>query len=308
MNEAADQGRLDLTGTRVAVLGTGTMGSAVVHRLLGAGATVHIWNRSPGPARDLAALGAQVHINPREAVNGAPVVVTMLPTGDAAREVMVGRGAIEAMAPGAVWAQMGTIGMAATAVLGAAVAVRRPDVRFVDAPVSGSRAPAEAGELLVLGSGPESAKDVVLPVLSALGRRTLWLGAAGAGTRMKLVMNTWLAFEVEAAAEAAALADHLGIGADVLADALTESPLVSRLAASKLLKIQDGDDQPDFSLGWALKDLELAESVAAPGGLPVATAIAQRWRGLADSGAAGLDVSAARLGLSDRGGLSLSSK
>jgi 3-hydroxyisobutyrate dehydrogenase len=132
-----------------------------------------------------------------------------------------------------------------------------------------------------------------------LGRRTLWLGPAGAGTRMKLVLNTWLAFEVEGAAEAAALADHLGIGSGVLVDALSDSPLVSPLAATKLRKIQASDDQPDFALGWALKDLELAESAAAPGGIPVASAISRRWRDLADQGAAGLDVSAARLGLSD---------
>jgi 3-hydroxyisobutyrate dehydrogenase len=194
---------------------------------------------------------------------------------------------------------MGTIGIDATTALGVVVSDRRPDVRFVDAPVSGSRAPAEAGELLVLGSGPESAKQVVLPILSALGRRTLWLGPAGAGTRMKLVMNTWLAFEVEAAAEAMALAKHLGIESGVLADALSGSPLVSPIAQTKLRKIQTMDDRPDFALGLALKDLELAETAAGPAGIPVAEAIARRWRLLADQGAAGLDVSAARLGLFD---------
>jgi 3-hydroxyisobutyrate dehydrogenase len=191
---------------------------------------------------------------------------------------------------------MGTIGVDATTALDTAVTAMRPDVRFVDAPVSGSRAPAEAGELLILGSGPESAREVVLPILAALGRRTLWLGPAGGGTRMKLVMNTWLAFEVEAAAESSALATRLGIESGILADALSGSPLVSQLAATKLRKIQTADDQPDFSLGWALKDLELAES-AAPGGIPVAAAISRRWRQLAEHGAAGLDVSAARLGL-----------
>jgi 3-hydroxyisobutyrate dehydrogenase len=299
MNQYADHPTPHLSGTRVTVIGTGTMGTAVVHRLLAAGATVNVWNRSPGPARELAALGAQVHAGPRAAVNGAAVVLSLLPTGDITRSVMLGRGVITALAPGAVWAQMGTIGIDATTALNASVTARRPDVRFVDAPVSGSRAPAEAGELLVLGSGPESAKPVVLPILSALGRRTLWLGPAGAGTRMKLVMNTWLAFEVEAAAEASALADHLGIESGVLADALSGSPLVSPLAASKLRKIQTADDHPDFSLGWALKDLELAESAAAAGGIPVAGAISRRWRVLADHGAAGLDVSAARLGLFD---------
>lgn len=289
----------DLSGTRVAVIGTGTMGTAMARRLLLAGATVDVWNRSPEPAKELGELGARVHDEPHQAVAGALVVLTLLPTGDVVRDVMIESGVIDAMAPGAVWAQMGTIGTDATATLVTAVTARRPDVHFVDAPVSGSRAPAEAGQLVVLASGPEVARDVVGPIFSVLGRRTLWLGPAGAGTRMKLVLNTWLAFEVEAAAEAAALASHLGIAGGVLSDALSGSPLVSPFAAAKLAKIQADDDRPDFSLGWALKDLELAETAAGPDCVPVAGAIARRWRDLADRGFADLDVSAARLGLGE---------
>lgn len=295
--EAEDHAEKNLTGTRVAVIGVGTMGAAVARRLLAAGAAVDVWNRSLEPTHALAGLGARVHADPLAAVEGTPVVLTLLPTGEVVRDVMVERGIVDAMEPGAVWAQMGTIGIDATASLGAAVAARRPDLHFVDAPVSGSRGPAESGQLVVLASGPEAARTVVDPVFSVLGRRTIWLGRAGAGTRMKLVLNTWLAFEVEAAAEALALATHLGIESEVLSDVLDGSPLVSPLAAAKLAKMRAADDQPDFSLGWALKDLELAETAGGPGGVPVAQAIARRWRVLADRGVAGLDVSVARLGL-----------
>jgi len=284
---------------RIAVIGLGTMGAAMAHRLLSAGATVHVWNRSPEPARALGELGAQVHDDPRDAVAAATVVLTMLPTADAVRDVMVGCGVVDAIRSGAVWAQMGTIGVEATTALDAEVAARRPDVFFVDAPVSGSRAPAEAGELQVLASGPDAARTIVGPIFSVLGRRTLWLGPAGAGTRMKLVLNTWLAFEVEAAAEVSALAAHLGIRNDMLTDTITGSPLVSPFAAAKLAKIEAGDDQPDFSLAWAFKDLELAETAAGPRPLPIAGAVADRWRALVDRGLGGLDVSAARLGLTD---------
>jgi 3-hydroxyisobutyrate dehydrogenase len=299
MKVDAEEMAPDMNGTRIAVIGTGTMGTAMARRLLAAGATVDVWNRSPQPAKELGELGARVHDEPHQAVSGAPVVLTMLPTGDVVRDVMVERGVVDAMAPGAVWAQMGTIGTDATAALDAAVTARRPDVHFVDAPVSGSRAPAEAGQLVVLASGPEVARDIVGPIFSVLGHRTLWLGPAGAGTRMKLVLNTWLAFEVEAAAEAAALAAHLGIASGVLSDALSGSPLVSSFAAAKLAKIQAEDDRPDFSLGWALKDLELAETAAGADCVPVAGSIARRWRDLADRGFAGLDVSAARFGLGE---------
>lgn len=281
------------------MIGTGTMGAAMVRRLLSAGATVDVWNRSPQPARQLGALGAQVHDRPHQAVAGVPVVLTMLPTAKVVQEVMDQGGVVDAMGPGAVWAQMATIGIDATASLDAMVAARRPYVRFVDAPVSGSRGPAEAGQLVVLASGPDVARPIVSPVFSVLGRRTLWLGPAGAGSRMKLALNTWLAFEVEAAAEVSALATHLGIPSAVLADAIAGSPLVSPFAAAKLAKMRAADDQPDFSLGWALKDLELAQAAALPGMVPVAGAIARRWRDLVDRGFAGLDVSAARLGLGE---------
>lgn len=111
------------------------------------------------------------------------------------------------------------------------------------------------------------------------------------------MLNTWLAFEVEAAAEAAALAEQLGIDGDVLSDALAGSPLISPFAAAKLTKMQAEDDRPDFSLGWALKDLELTASTEGSGPLPVAAAIVRRWRRLAGDGLADRDVSAARIDL-----------
>jgi 3-hydroxyisobutyrate dehydrogenase len=170
-------------------------------------------------------------------------------------------------------------------------------VYFVDAPVSGSRAPAESGQLLILASGSNEAIATVDPVFDVIGRRTLWLGPAGMGSRIKLVLNTWLAFEVEAAAEAAALATHLGIAPSSLADALDANPLTSPLATAKLAKMQSGDDRPDFSLEWALKDLELMHTSVGAGIAPIAIAIAARWQGLVDQGFGGLDVSVARLGL-----------
>lgn len=185
----------------------------------------------------------------------ASVVLTLLPTADVVTEVMMGAGVIDAMSPGEVWAQMGTIGIEEVRQLGEEVQARRPDVLFVDAPVSGSRAPAESGELVILASGPDSSRALVDPVFDALGRRTLWLGPAGAGSRMKLVLNTWLAFEVEAAAEALALARHWQVPDEALSGAVRGSSLVSPYAASKLAKMQVGDDSPDFALELALKDL-----------------------------------------------------
>ena len=286
-----------MTKSTVAVIGTGVMGSAMAGRLLDDGHTVRVWNRSPEPLKVLGEAGAVLASDPHDAVTGASVVISMLPTAHVADEVMVQGGVLAAIGSGAVWAQMGTIGVDATLRFDEAVRDERPDVLFVDAPVSGSKVPAERGELLVLASGPTGAPAIVDPVFEVVGRRTVWLGPAGMGSRMKLVLNTWLAFEIEAAAEINALAGSFGIDQEALADTIAGSPLVSTFAATKLAKMQARDDSTEFSLGWALKDLDLVADAAPGGAAPIARAIADRWRGVVADGAGGLDVSAARRGL-----------
>jgi 3-hydroxyisobutyrate dehydrogenase len=284
---------------KVALLGTGAMGYGMAQRLLDSGFAVDVWNRTAAPAARLAERGATVHAESYDAVSAAQVIVTMLPTGDAVTEVMLGQGALKALPHGATWAQMGTIGLEATERLVSEVDRRRPDIVFVDAPVSGSKEPARTGQLLILASGPDQARSILAPVFGALGRRTLWLGSAGAGTRLKLVLNTWLAFEIEAVAEAGALAARLGLPQESLMAAVTGGPLASGVALTKLAKMANGDDSADFSLEWALKDLDLAAAVTGSTTAPVAATIADRWRRLVGQGFGGLDVSAARHGLQD---------
>jgi 3-hydroxyisobutyrate dehydrogenase len=284
---------------RIALLGLGTMGYGMAQRLLDSGFAVDVWNRTAEPAGQLAEYGATAHATPREAVSAADVVLTMLPTDDALTEVMLEQGALDALRHDTTWAQMGTVGLEATERLAADVCRRRPDIAFVDAPVSGSKEPARTGRLLILASGPDEAQSILSPVFGALGTRTLWLGSAGAGTRMKLVLNTWLAFEIEAAAEAGALAARLGVPHDSLKAAVTGGPLASGVALTKLAKMANGDDSTDFSLEWALKDLDLAAAATGSATAPVAATIADRWRHLVGQGFGRLDVSAARHGLQE---------
>jgi 3-hydroxyisobutyrate dehydrogenase len=192
---------------------------------------------------------------------------------------------------------MGTIGVEATENLASESARRRPDVDFVDAPVSGSREPARSGRLLILATGPDAQHDAADAVFSALGQRTIWLGPAGTGSRLKLVLNAWLAFEIEAAAEASALAQRLGVPPAVLADAVGGGPLASTTALAKMTKMSSGDYSPDFPLEWALKDLNLALAASGAQTTPIVQAIAERWRGLVANGDGRLDISAARLEL-----------
>jgi 3-hydroxyisobutyrate dehydrogenase len=273
------------------------MGAGMAQRMLDLGFPVDVWNRTPAPTVALAERGATVRATAIEAVARAEVAVTMLPNGDAVSDVMLREGTLEALPPNATWAQMGTIGVEATERMAAEVARRRPDVVFVDAPVSGSRQPARNGRLLILASGPAPSHDAVDALFAALGQRTLWVGAAGTASRLKLVLNAWLAFEIEAAAEVSALAERLGVPFTVLTDAVIGGPLASAAALTKLAKMEAGDYTADFSLQWALKDLDLALAASGAETTPVVMAIAERWRRLVGQGDGHLDISAARLGL-----------
>ena len=282
---------------RVAVLGLGTMGAGMARNLLRAGMQVDVWNRTPERAAALADAGAVAHADPADAVAHTGVVITILSEAAATRSVAVDAGMLAAMAPGAVWAQMGTVGVAATEEFAGLVAAQRPDVLFVDAPVSGTRAPAEAGELLVLASGPERAKALVEPAFGAVGWATRWLGEAGAASRLKLVWNTWLMFLIEGAAEVMALADAVGVDRSEVLDLVGTGRMGTPVAGGKAQKMHSGDDSPDFALELAVKDLTLALDAAPGRSLDVLAALRDRWQRLVDQGLGGLDLSAARHGL-----------
>ena len=283
--------------TRVAVIGAGTMGAAMATRLLNAHLDVAVWSRKPESTRSLVDLGASSHADVRDVVANVGVVLTMLPTAEITVEMMFNSRGLEGMQPDAIWVQMATIGTNATESIANLVRVRRPDVTFIDAPVSGSRGPAESGQLVILASGERTRVPVLENVFDVLGKKTLWLGPVGSGSRMKLILNTWLAFQIEGAAEAASLATRWNMDSSTLLEALHDSPLVSPYALAKLERIIDRDFRPDFSLDLALKDLELVGANAPDEAAPIAAAIALRWRHLVEIGASGLDVSAAGLGL-----------
>jgi 3-hydroxyisobutyrate dehydrogenase len=286
---------------KVTVLGMGTMGSAIAANLCRAGFTTTVWDRTPARTAPLEALGASVAARPDDAVANAHIVITMLSDANAVLSVLDQQKTLDAFSPDAVWLQMGTIGLRGTDRLIALTAARRPDVAFVDAPVAGSRQPAEKGELLILASGPPRLEDALQPVLDTIGRRTIWLGEAGRGTRLKLVLNSWLAFLMEGLAETMTLADELGIAHDELLDALEAGPLAAPAAIAKLHKIDAHDYEHEFALAWALKDVDLALASAANPS-PALAAIAEQWRRAVAEGYGPLDVSAARLALGRRDG------
>jgi 3-hydroxyisobutyrate dehydrogenase len=242
----------------VAFLGAGgTMGRPMARNIARAGLEVRAWNRSPEKARPLADDGVHIAGDPRDAVEGADVVMTMLADADAVLDVM--GGAVGAMRYGAVWLQTSTIGEAG--IEACADLANGHGIELVDAPVLGTKAPAEQGELVVLGSGPEGLREELRPIFDAIAQRTMWVGDAGAGTRLKVVVNSWIVTVVEGGAETIALAEGMGVEPALMFDALEGGALDLPYLRMKGEAIEKREFDPSFSLRLAAKDAGLvAES------------------------------------------------
>jgi 3-hydroxyisobutyrate dehydrogenase len=247
--------------TTIAVLGTGTMGAPMARNLAAAGLTVRAWNRSRDKAELLARDGIIIADSPAEAAAGADVLITMLFDVAAVREVALA--ALQALPKEAIWLQMSTVGSAGTRELAALAELH--GVTFVDAPVLGTRAPAENGTLVVLASGDPAVRGRCAPVFEAVGSRTLWVDGGAGASGLKLVVNSWVAALIEAIAEAVVLAEASGLDATQFLEAIKGSPTDSGYAQVKGSAMLARDFTTSFSLSGALKDtgliLELADEV-----------------------------------------------
>jgi 3-hydroxyisobutyrate dehydrogenase len=281
---------LEETHEPVAVLGIGAMGHGMAASALRAGIPTIVWNRRSEATLDLAGLGAQVAETAADAARRAQIVVTMVTDTDAVISIARDQGMLAALALGAIWVQMSTIGVEGIERVAAMVGAERPDVMLLDAPVSGSKDPAEQGQLTIFASGPDDARSRVAGLFDALGQRTIWVGAVGAGTRLKLVNNTWLAFTAEGVATSVALARRLGLATETVADALRGGPLVSPWQAAKLQRIANDDFSAQFALSLALKDVHLALQAAGDDTFATLARLADEWQQVVDQGLGGYDL------------------
>ncbi|MFF8478363.1 NAD(P)-dependent oxidoreductase [Streptomyces sp. NPDC015414] len=279
----------------VAVLGTGIMGAAMARNIARAGLGVRAWNRTREKAEPLAADGIRVTGTPAEAVEGADVVLTMLYDGNTALDVM--REAAPALRSGAVWAQCTTAGTGLVADLAGFAAEH--GLVFYDAPVLGTRQPAEAGQLTVLAAGPEEGRETLAPVFGAVGVRTVWTGddgATGSASRLKLVANSWVLAVTAAAGEALALAKALDVDPQEFFGLIEGGPLDMGYLRAKSDLVLDGKLTPaSFAVGTAEKDARLIVEAGERGGvrLDVAAAAAERFARAAAQGHADEDMAAA---------------
>ncbi|MFD0541358.1 NAD(P)-binding domain-containing protein [Actinomadura luteofluorescens] len=245
--------------TRIAFLGLGRMGVPMARRLAAAGHDLTVWNRTPSRAAPLAEAGAAVRGTPAEAARDRELVVTMLTDAAAVEAVLFGPdGAAAALPPGALVADMSTIGPAAVH----RVRSRLPEgIGYVDAPVSGSLPQAEAGELVILAGAEPDDLARCAGALAVLGE-VRHVGPPGSGASLKLVVNSALVGNFAVLGEALALADRLGVDPGLALDALGRtSPQARRL------KEHTGGDAPRFTLALAAKDLGLALDGSPPAGV-----------------------------------------
>jgi len=278
---------------RVAVLGTGTMGAPMARNLRHAGFGVRVWNRTMAKAAALAADGARPASDPAAAARGAEVLITMLADGATVEDAMTGpEGALLKLRSNAIWIQMSTVGVEWTDRL--ADLAEGHGVAFLDAPVSGSSAPAERGELEILAAGALEVRPRVQPIFDVLGRRTVWLDRVGDGSRLKLALNNWLAVLVEAMSEALTFSQALGLDPRVFLETIAGGPLASAYAMAKGIAMLDENFVPGFPLRHAVKDAELATSAARRHGaeLALTDALLPRWREAVVEGHGDEDVAA----------------
>ena len=284
----SDTDNLDNTAIRVAVLGMGTMGAAMARALLRSRFNVTVWNRNPEKTKPLVDAGARMAADPAAAVRDADIVLTML--FDEAAVLSVAAEFLPATRVGTVWMQSGTIG--AEGIRAVAAAASAHGIPVIDAPVLGTKDPAEHGMLTVLASGERAAIAVLQQVFDSVGSRTIVVGGRlGAASDLKLVCNTWVASLTAGIAQSIALARVYGLEPtqfiDAVAGSASDSPYV-RIKGSTIL---DGSRAPQFALDGLLKDLRLAQATAGPSNTtPYLDALEHLYAAASNDGHGGEDV------------------
>jgi 2-hydroxy-3-oxopropionate reductase len=269
---------------RVGVIGLGRMGRPMAERLLAAGHEVVVHNRSRGPVDALAAQGARPAGSAGEVARAADVVITVLPDPDTVEAVVLG----EMVGADALLVDMSTSSPA----LARRIHARHP--ASVDAPVSGGVTGAREGSLTIMAGGDEEAVERSRPVLEALGSRITHIGGPGAGQVAKAANQLVVALNIQALAEALALARAAGVDPADLQEALQGGFADSRVLREHGARMLARDFEPGGALRLHLKDLRRALELAAEHGaeLPAGEHVAERVAELVAAGHGDRDHSA----------------
>lgn len=246
---------------KVGFIGLGIMGSRMAANLQKQGVDLVVYNRTAEKAQPLAANGATVAESPADLARQVELLFTMLGDPEAVQEMATGpHGFLDNLPENALWVDCSTVNPSFSRQM--VEKARARQVRFVDAPVAGTRGPAEEGELLFMAGGDKADVDECRPYFDVMGRNTLHMGDAGSGSAMKMVANLLLAQAMAAFAEALVFGQAMGLSRRMLLDALLNSAVVAPFVAGKRDKIESGDYEADFPLQWMHKDIHLATITA----------------------------------------------
>jgi 3-hydroxyisobutyrate dehydrogenase len=262
-------------GNGVAILGLGTMGAGMAANLLKAGSSLTVYNRTAAKAQVLVGAGAQLASTPAEAARGASIVIGMLADDGASREVWAGKdGALEGVEQGAILIESSTVSPAWIAELAKLAAQRGTEL--LDAPVTGSRAQAAAGQLTFLVGGSDGALAAATPVLKAMSKAIVHLGPLGSGAKMKLINNFLCGVQAASLAEGLAWIERSGLDPQKALSILNSGAPASPLLAAISERMVNRNYAVNFLLKLMTKDMLYAQAEAAACNVDLKTAEAAR--------------------------------
>ncbi len=279
---------------KIGFIGLGIMGSRMAANLQKKGHELVVYNRTKEKADQLIAQGAAWAPSPADLAKKVKIVVTMLSKPDAIAETaLIGKNSfLGSLAANALWIDCSTVNPSFSKLM--AAEAKRRNVRFIDAPVAGSKVPAEQGQLLFFAGGDKTDVEEARPLFEAMGKAVFHVGGQGMGTSMKMVNNIMLAQAMVAFTEAFVLGESLGISRDQLFTTLAASPVSAPFLALKRSKIEEGKFDTEFPLQWMHKDLQLATDTAYETGvaLPAANVVKEIYALGVKNGLGEMDFSA----------------
>ncbi|MGB5821400.1 MAG: NAD(P)-dependent oxidoreductase [Saonia sp.] len=246
---------------RIGFIGLGIMGSRMAANLQKKGNKLTVFNRTKHKSQDVLNKGAVWADNPVAVAKDITIIITMLSTPEVVRKSALGKnGFLNAMEKGSIWLNCSTVNPSFSKEM--ASITQDMGLRYIDAPVAGTKGPAEKGELVFLvGCGKEDLLEVQ-PLLDIMGKKTIHLGAIGHGSNMKMLINLLLAQSMLAFSEAMVLGKRTGLSEETLFNVLLNVPVTAPFLALVRPKLESGDYTPNFPLQWIQKDLHLATTTA----------------------------------------------
>ena len=253
---------------KVGFIGLGIMGSRMAANMQKQGIGLVIHNRTRSKADDLLKNGAVWADTPGAVAREVETVFTILAHPEAVTETALGKeGLLGALKPGSLWIECSTVNPSFTR--GMALEAQKRNVRFLEAPVGGSRDQAAAAELRFMVGGEKADLEACRPLLEMMGKTIVHVGGHGMGISLKLVINSILAAAMVSFSEGVLLGEGLGLSREMLLKVLLGGPVAAPVLSMKKEKLEREEYEPEFPLQWMQKDLQMTSTAAFEAGVPM---------------------------------------